>query len=366
MVVEFLAGNLEKHLPSLTKSLPAHSQVPILSNILLEANNQGFFMSSTDLEFGVKIKIPAKVEENGATTVPGRQFLDTLSMLSKDKVKLSLEKDLLLLTSANTNVSFQTISQEEYPTIIQEKGGKIHEFTKKEMEKTFSSLLFSVAVDDARPELTGILFSQKEEGLELASTDGFRLSFYKNNESLFEKDTKHIIPVRLIQEAMALKEKETVCMYIHEQTSQVVFESDETLLIGRLIKGDFPNYAKVIPQETRTSIILDREEFLQQVRLSSVFARESANIVYLTVKEGVLTIKAKSSGVGSQESTIAGVQEGEGGEIAFNAKFLIDLLKNCDTKEIALHMNSPVEPSLFTLPGKSEFLHVIMPVRVQE
>lgn len=367
MSVEFLAGNLEKYIPLLLKSLPSHSQVPVLSNILLSATKTGFFLSATDLEFGIRISIPAKIIEEGSVTVPGREFLDTISMLTKEKVVLREEKESLLLTSASAKISFQTIAQEEFPNIFQDRGAKVYEFKRPEMERIFPQLSFAVANDDTRPELTGILFAQQEDETHFVATDGFRLSVVSlKNSQILPAGKKIIFPVRIINEAMSLKEAKTVTLFIDEKTSQVIFETDDIILVGRLIRGDFPNYQKVVPQDSRNSIVVDRDELLSQVKLASVFARESANIVYLSIKEGTVIIKSKSSGVGEQESVIEGQQDGDGGEVAFNAKFLLDLLKNLSGKEVKIQTNSSVEPVLFTDPTNASFFHVIMPVRVQE
>ncbi len=367
MEVEFLAGNLEKYIPLLIKSLPSHSQVPVLSNILLSATKKGFTISATDLEFGIQISIPAKITEEGAVTVPGREFLDTISMMIKEKVSIKEEKELLLLKSPTTKISFQTIAQEEFPSIFQEKGDKVYDFEKKEMEDIFPQLSFAVANDDTRPELTGILFSQQEEETHFVATDGFRLSVVSlKNSKILPSGTKIVFFFFLINEAMSLKEAGKITLFIQEKSSQIIFETENIILIGRIIRGEFPNYQKVIPKETRGSMVVDRDELLSQVRLASVFARESANIIYLTIKDGSLVIKSKSSGVGEQESVIEGQQEGEGVEVAFNAKFLMDLLKNLDCKEVNIQTNSSVEPVLFTDPKNTSFLHVIMPVRVQE
>ena len=136
MRVGFLIENTEKFLPLISKIIPVHSQIPILSNVLLEATKQGFYISATNLEIGVRTKIPAKIEEEGATTVSGKQFIEALSSLPKDKSLLSSEKDSLKVKCRDDIITFQTIARDEFPNILEQKGEKVHSFLEKEIDIT--------------------------------------------------------------------------------------------------------------------------------------------------------------------------------------------------------------------------------------
>lgn len=365
MKIEFLIENIEKLLPLMSKIIPVHSQIPILSNILLEATKQGFYISTTNLEIGARIKVPAKIEEEGATTVPGKQFAEALSSLPKDKVFVSSEKDSLKVKCRNNIVTFQTIAKDEFPNILEHKGEKVHTFSEKEIKETFEKLALAASLDDSRPELTGILISQKDGAIDFVATDGFRLSLKKIKKGKILGDQESIIlPARLIIEAMTLPGETS--LYIYKKGNQVVLENEETLLIGRLINGEFPNYERVIPASFKTSIALDSQEFLQKLRLASIFARDAANIIKISVSDSKVKMIARSSGVGEGEAVIEGEQEGEDNEIAFNIKFLMDFLKNVTEKTITIELSSPIEPATFRIPEDPDFLHIIMPVRLQE
>ncbi len=367
MKAEFLVENIEKFLPTLSKILPIHSQIPVLSNLLLEATDKGLYIYSTNLEIGVKIKIPAKIGENGAVCVPGKQFIEAISSLPKDKVVISIEKDTLKLVCRQNSISFQTIAKEEFPSIFEQKGEKIKTFSEQELGNIFSKLTFAVSLDESRPELTGILFSQKKGHVDFVATDGFRLSFKRlKGYDIFKEEESMIFPSKLITEALLLKESKGITMYVYEKANQVLFETEDTILVGRLINGEFPNYERVIPASGKTKIIVDSEDFMQKLRLSSIFARESANIVNIKVEKGTIKIHARSSGVGEGEAVLEGKQEGEDNEIAFNVKFLLDLLKNLSNKNVTMQLSSAVEPALFRTEDDPDFLHIIMPVRVQE
>ena len=367
MKVEFLVENIESFLPLLSKTLPAHTQIPVLSNILLEAKGNGFFLYATDLELGVRVKIPAKIDEEGSITIPGKQFIEALSSLPKGKVELSLDKDLLTLSSQDNKITFNTIVKEEFPSLFEEKGVKIGEFSKNEVERIFSKVIFAVSLDEARPELTGVLLSQKHKGLDFVATDGFRLSLKKEEgKALLDDGETLILSSKLIQEVLFSKEEDNMTLYLQKKGNQVLFESKNILLVGRLINGEFPNYEKVIPSQNKTKITFETEEFLQKIRLSSIFARESANIVKLKIEDKRVKIFAKSSGLGEGEASLDVEQEGDDNEIAFNVKFLLDLLKNIESKRTTMEINSPLESAVFKTDEDKNFIHIIMPVRVQE
>lgn len=367
MRVGFLIENTESFLPTLIKILPVHSQIPVLSNVLLEAESDGFYISATNLEIGVRIKIPAKIENVGAITVPGKQFIEALASLPKDKVLISLEKESLVLKCRDNKVVFQTIAREEFPNLFEQKGEKIHAFSEQELKDIFLKLVFAVSLDESRPELTGILLSQKEDRIDFVATDGFRLSLKRfKNKKILEGGENLILPARLISEAMSIKTDKEITMYVYKKANQVLLEAEGVILVGRLINGEFPNYERVIPSESKTTVVADTEDFIQKIRLSSIFARDAANIVKIKIEDGKIKMYTRSSGVGEGEIELEGKQEGDDNEIAFNIKFLSDLLRNISGKTVSMELSSSVEPALFRTEEDRDFLHIIMPVRVQE
>jgi len=367
MKIEFLTENMERVLPLLVKIFPTHTQIPVLSNILLEATKEGFFMSATDLEMATRIKIPAKIEEEGSTTVSGKHFSDVMNSLSKGRVKLEKKEEKIVLSSKDGTITFQTIPAEEFPKVLENKGTHIHSFTQKDIQDIFANVVFVASTDESRPELTGIYIVQKDTTLDVVATDGYRMSLERiANKKVLENEKGIIVSAKLITELLSLKEEGTIEMSVFEEGNQVLFEAGSIILVGRLIHGTFPSYERVIPQETKTTITFQKEEFLHALRLSSVFARESANIVKLTIKEGKMLFFARSQGVGEGEIAIDVIQEGDDNDISFNVKYLTDLLRNIQDPTISLAFNSPTEAALFTLPKNKTFLHVIMPVRVQE
>ncbi len=366
MKATILLEHLKKHMSLLARVVPTQSQVPVLLNVLLEATGEGLFISATDLEMGVRIKIPAKIEQEGAVTVSGKHFTEVINSLTSARVTMELADNGLVMQSDEGKVILQTIPKEEFPRLIDEKGKQLYTFSPAEVQTIFSKLLFSVSADDSRPELTGIYLAQQDDYIDFVSTDGYRLSLKRlPAKNILPSDEGMIISARVIAEIMHIKD-EKITMYVYSESNQVLFETTDILLIGRLIAGNFPNYERVIPESSSTKITVDRDEFAKAIRLSSIFARESANIVRIQITDKTLNIFSRSSGVGEGEIKLAITQEGENNDISFNVKFLNDLLRSVDDKDIEMGLNSLTQPAVFRVPGDKEFLHVIMPVRVQE
>ncbi len=368
MKVNFLTENIQEKISLLGKTLPSHSPIPVLTSLLVEATKEGFFLSATDLEFGVTIQIPAKIEEEGGVLIPGKHFIEVINSLGKEKATLTQEKDQVLLETQTGTFKFQVMPKDEFPKMFEEKGEKIDEFTKEEFATIFSRLTFAVSTDSARPHLTGIYIVKKDKEVHFVATDGYRMTLVKTTREIDDEMLKEgiIVSVQLISEALSLKSAEKISLFVYRKGNQFILEADGVRLVGRLIEGVYPDYARVIPGSVGTTITVEVEEFLRVVRVVSVFARENANVVSVDIKSGTLTLSVPSTSIGEAESVLEGIQEGPDGAISFNIKYLSDLLRVSEGKKIKVGINSSFDPSLFTIPGEESFLHVIMPVKVQE
>lgn len=356
-----LPENVLPYTQLLGRVLPSHTQVPILANILIEAKEDGLYLTATDLELGVEIKIPAKIEEIGSITIPGKEFLETLNSLPKEKIELSLEKDLLTLVCRDIKVKFNTINAQEFPQLYKSKGTLMGEFLMEEFIETFSNLVFSVSQEQSRPQLNGVFVDGKDDGVNFVSTDGYRMSVRKTQSG--KGIEGQIVSVDLINEVMSLKSPDPVRMLSNKEESQLNLVVGNVMLVGRIIDGQFPDYAKVLPKDSKTVIEFDREEMLSAVKLTSVFAKEGNNIVSLAASDQSIKLSTQSHGLGKGEAMVDCKKEGDDAVIAFNIKYLMDFLKNIKDNRVVLKLNSSMEPALFETKG-GQFKHVIMPVQV--
>lgn len=362
MKATILSENITNYIPLLGKLLSSHSQLPILSNIFIEAGKEGLRIRATDLEMGGEILIPAKVDEEGSVTIPGKEFAETITTLPKDKIVMTTEKDMMILTCRGNKISFNTIPAQEFPQLFKEKGVVVVKFTRKEFENAFSYLSFSASSEETRPQLTGVYIDEKDGGVNFVSTDGYRMSV-KKYVSAKKVSGGLIVAVGLIDEVMTLKSGEDISLYINKEENQTIFEVGNVVLLGRMIEGQFPDYEKVIPSDARTVVRFEREELLRNVKLASVFARDSGNIINLEIIGESMRLTTRSQGVGEGEMLIDCVKTGEDNKISFNSKYLMDLLKTVSEETIELRLNSASEPAVFEVK-EQDFTHVIMPIQV--
>lgn len=371
MKVSVLSDVLQKKLPLVIKAVSPRGQLPVLMNVLLEAKAGKLQVSSTDLEIGVQIELPANVEEEGGTTVPAKTFTELFLSLPQEKVTLILKENTLEVKTSKTKSTFQTIPKEEFPTLYEEKGEEILRLNQSLWRKEFTKVIFCASPDTTRPALSGILIKQEEQQVLLVTTDGYRLSLKqlvsaKKDKSEHIDQKSYLIPARALREAIAVKETEgDVVISVSTKSNQVILEQNNTIIVSRLIDADFPSYQKIIPPNHTTQISFDREEMFNAIKICAIFARESANIVRLEIKKEKTIISANLPSVGENTTEIDTVLVGEEANIAFNARYLLDLFNTLPEKEMIFEMTGPLNPGMFRIKDDETFLHIIMPIRVQ-
>lgn len=374
MTFEVLQENLNHALLILSKVLANKAQLPLLSNILIRTLNGQLELTASNMETTIVTLVGAKIEEEGDFTVPGRMLLETVSGFSAEKITMSCEEGILLVSGGKFKAKINGVPASQYPDLfsgLKKTEGVVCNLDKKNFQKAVSQTIFVAATDESRPVLTGILFNFNDTSLILGATDGFRLSV--NTISLDKKmeANKFIIPVKALTEVNRLlsEYKETKFEVVfYSESGQVLFNLGDTKIYTRLISGNFPDYEKIIPTECSIKIVIARDELLKAVKLAAVFARESANIVKLKLEDKKLKISTNASQVGENESEVEVEIEKESGEeftVAFNFKYLLDLLSNTEGSEITAEFNGSLASGVFKLPSDPNFLHIIMPVRVQ-
>lgn len=367
MKVSFLSNNLSDKISFLNHAVSSRGQLPILSNFLLEAKKGSLFLSATDLEIGIQTSIPVNVEKEGKTTVPAKNFSDLISNLGSQKITLNLEGETLKLVGEKTKATFQTMSSEDFPTLYEEKGEEFVKIKKKEVETFLTRVVFASAIDSTRPALSGVLLDKDKDEVNFVATDGYRLSLQKNVfKTSQELKRPIVIPSRVLREMLSLKEEtEEISIFVSFKNNQVLFFQGDTTLVGRLIDSEYPEYNKIIPTEFAIKTQVDRQELLSAIKVCSVFARETANIIKLSVEKEKIIVSANSPSVGEDSVEVEAKTTGEENQIAFNAKYLLDVLSYLDKNDIVFEMNGPLNPGIFKIKEDNSFLHLIMPIRVE-
>jgi len=334
MKVTLLTNNLQKKLSFLNHGVSQKSQLPILLHILLETmDNNKLKICTTDLEIGIETYLSATIDEPGGITVPAKMFTELINSLPDDILTIQTTDSMLEVVSKKTKSTFPTANKEDFPSLYEHKGEKIAILDDARMHDDFGSVVFAASSDTTRPALSGILVRKEAEGFLLVATDGFRLSLkhYKLPESTTMEDTSFIIPARVFKELLAIKEENSaIAMYVSSGSNQILFEQGETILIGRLIEAEFPNFEKIIPSDFSVSVTFDREEMQKAVKICSIFARDAANIIKFAFHKDHIIVSSSVSAAGENTVKVDATLTGEENEIAFNARYLLISFQQCN------------------------------------
>jgi len=381
MKVSILQENLSKGLNIVSRFILPKAQLPILNNFLIKTEEGRLKLSATNLEIGINLWLGVKIENEGEICVPARNLTEYISLLPPQKINLETEKNLLKVSSESYEASFVGLSTSEFPLIpTLNKKPEIY-LKNKDFSSAISQVAFAAAQDEGRPVLNGVLFKIKKEKLILVATDGFRLSLkeisgLKNNKEI-DSSQDLIIPTRALIEVGKIigeiKSENDLGLTITPESNQIIFSTPEIEVISRLIEGKFPDFEKIIPQKTKTQITVETEGLLQAVRAASIFAREAANIIKFEInisggkqETAKLKISANNPQLGENKVTLEARGEGEGGKIAFNSRYLLDFLNSVKSDLVSFEMTTSLNPGVFKPVNDNSYLHIIMPIRIQE
>ena len=378
MKLEVLQENLNHALSLISRVLPSKPSVPVLTNILLSARDGKLTLTASNLETSLVTSVGAKITTDGDFTVPGKTFSEIVSSLPPQKSLMALDGGVLTLKSTGFSARINGIPASEYPplAVSPNEPAVRFEIDTAELLSGVEKTVFASAQDESRANLTGVLFRFTGKTLVLAATDGFRLSvvhFKKTISAPDAPDLSLIIPagsltelVRILSGA-SLQKLTAVKIIVYHQTNQIVFSLGETTIFSRLITGNFPDYEKIIPSSSSHKLSVSTEELSQAIRLASIFARDSANIVKLRLAASKMAISANSPQVGENETEISFHPDGSVSdmEIAFNYRYLQEYLATVSGGEVVVGFSGSTAPGVFRLPTDSGYLHIIMPVRVQ-
>jgi DNA polymerase-3 subunit beta len=372
MRLSLLQENLNTALSNVSRFVSTKSQLPILNNILLSTDSGRLKLSATNLELSINYWIGAKIEQEGSIALPSKEITEFVSYLPAGKLDLSLnDNNLLTLSSSKSHSNFTTITPTDFPIFPTLDPNNSFDLDLSVLSQAITQIAFAAATDDTRPALTAILCQFTSENLTLVATDGFRLSFksIKLNNSINLKTDKlsFLIPAKsLIEVTKLAKNTKTIKMGLTSDGHQVAFVLDDVELVSRLIEGDYPDYQRLIPESYSTKIFINRDEFFQAVKIASVFAKESANVVKMNIKSNQIELTTNAPQVGQNQVSVESKTEGDTLEIAFNYKFLTDFLNICKSQEILIELNEALTPGFFHDQSDPQFTHIIMPVRLQD
>lgn len=379
MRVSCLQENLARGLGIAGRAVSSRMSLPILSNILIATDGGRLRLSATNLEIAITCWVGAKVEEEGAIAVPARTFSDFVSTLPPAPLELAVDASTqtLHLQSGRTKANLKGNSPEDFPARVQPAGEQAIELDAVSLRDMISQVAFAAAPDMERPILAGVLAEFDGNTLSLVAADGFRLSMRRQD---LKRDMgghqQIIIPARALSEVarVAAEGQDPIQLVVLKDRSQVFFHIDDVELVSQLVEGLFPDYKQIIPRSYLTRTIVNTKELQAAARRTSVIARGANNIIRLQIsaeeagQPSHLTVSAIAAELGDNVVDVDAMVEGESMRVAFNARYLLDLLDVIKTENVLIETSSPSSPGVFRPvgPEAEDFTHIIMPMYVAD
>jgi DNA polymerase-3 subunit beta len=376
MKVTVLQENLARGLSIVSRAVSPRTTLPVLSNILIATDEGRLRLSATNLELGITCWIPARIDENGSTTVPSRTLSDLVNTLPGDQVQLTLDVKTqnLHVKSGSSNNDIKCIDAQEFPPLPTPEMKDAIQLNVADFKEMIHQVAFAASTDEARPVLMGVLMNVEKDNVTMAAADGFRLSVRK--AQLAQKVSNPlniIIPARALNELarVASDPEEPIYMVVPKNRGQVLFRVKDVEIVSQLIDGTFPDYHQIIPRNYKSRTLVSTAALLKACKQAEIFAREGSNVARLDIKESKgdmqpseVEISATSEETGKNETIVEATVDGGSVLIAFNVKFLREALEVIKTPNVALETSAANAPGVIKPVGDDNFLHVIMPMHL--
>lgn len=378
MKLSCLQADLNRGLSIVGRAVATRTTLPITNNVLLTTDQSRLKLVATNLEMAISYwtRDKVEVEEEGTVTVPARLLTEFVNSLPNDRIDINLpaKSKTLGLKCARFEARISGIDAKDFPPIPKVDDGITTRVEVEAFRQAISRVAFAAATEESRPVLTGVDAQFDKDLLTLAAADGFRLAVYKLHLAApVATKTEVIIPARTLAELNRLigDDDEAVDITVNAAKGQILFRLKDIELVSQLIQGSFPQYSQLIPASFTSRVVVDVAEFLRATKTAAIFARDGSGIVRLLVTPGEgktaakLSISARSEEIGDDVGEIDAAVEGTEAKIAFNGKYLTDVLSVLRESQVALETTSPSSPGVLRPVGVDNYVHVVMPMFVQ-
>ena len=376
MQLSCLQENLSRGLSVVQRAVATRTTLPITQNVLLSTDNSRLKLAATNLEIAISTWIGAQVEEEGSITIPARLLTEFVNSLPVERIDIAMNPQPLGLDleCARFEAHINGRDADDFPPIPTVESGVIGKISSSVLKDAITHVAFAAATEESRPVLTGIKVDLKGDSFTFVAADGFRLAVYEGKlAEAVSEDVSFIMPARAFQEVNRLigTDDTTIEFTVTPSKSQALFRLDNVELVSQLIQGTFPNYSQLIPEGHDTRAVVDQTAFLSATRTASIFARDGSGIVRLNVlpaengSGGKLSISSRAEELGDNQGEIDASVEGDESKIAFNSKYLSEVLDVLGSGEIALETTTSSSPGVIRPLSKEGYIHVVMPMFVQ-
>lgn len=355
---------LLKSIQSVQTAINAKSSLPILSNILIEANDDNLVLTTTDLDIGIISTIPVKPSVAGAITVPAKKFSDIIKELPDgEMISVSVKKNnLVTIDCEKSSFKIMGLPKEDFPQLPEFKDKDTISLQQKKLKKMLRLTDFAISHDETRYVLNGILFVIKPSHIRMVATDGRRLAMMEDKMQLPKTlERKLIVPTKTIGELeRTLGDDGDVKIFFSD--NQIFFDAGSTRIVSRLIEGEFPNYEQVIPKEPKEKVAVSREKLLSAIRRVALFTNPESMAVKVDVARDRVVLSKSAPYLGEARVELDADYKGKEMSVGFNPNYLMDLLKNMDQETVTLELVDPDKPGVIRIG--SEYVYVVLPMQI--
>ena len=363
-----------KYLNIMSRVVSNKPGLPFLNNVYFEATKGKLVMKTTDLELSISTWIGADVENDGKITLPAKQLSEFVNSVPQEKIDVTVERQNFNISTSNNSASFNTMPPDDFPNIpsVEKKEEPFLQINSTDFLLAVNRVAFAAATDDIKPVLTGVKIEIKDNGTaSFVATDGLRLS---KQDITIEKGIKNkdfLVPVRALLELSYIVNEvgeeagSMVSLFLIEDKNQVMFRVGDIDIISRLIDGEFPEYEQIIPTGYKTKCNVDRDEFLNSLKIVNIIARSvlgNKMVLQIQSKENRISLSAVQSDLGKNESNFECKVEGDNLKIAFSSKLLSDILNHIDSEKILFECSEAIRPGVFKIDDDNNFIHLVMPM----
>ena len=374
MKVSCSQEDLSKGLAVVGRAVATRAVLPITNNVLIATEGSRLRLSATNLEIAISCWIPGTIEKEGTVTIPARLVTDFVNSLPSGRIDMALSprSRSLELRCARHEAHISGLDPADFPAIPKIADGMNVKVKPGDLRLAINQVGFAAASEESRPVLTGVHAEFEGEQLTLAAADGFRLAVRKVSlAKVVDTKIAIIIPARSLAELNRLisEQEEPLELTVNSQKSQVMFRLRNVEMVSQLIQGTFPNYSQLIPKSYNTRAVIKLAEFLRATKSASIFARDGSGIVRLQIMprdgKGKIAISARAEEIGDNLGEVDATVQGEEAKIAFNSKYLMDVLGVIAKEEVALETTTSSSPGVIRPVGDESYIHVVMPMFVQ-
>ncbi len=375
-------SNLSTNLSLVSRAVSSRPSHPILANVLVTADvaTQRVTLAGFDLSLGIQTSFGAQVETGGTLTIPAKLLGDIVSRLPEGELSIDAGEEsepgeaiAVTLKYASGQYQIRGIGAEEFPELPVIEEGDAAQLSAEAMIEGLRSTLFSSSGDETKQVLTGVHLSTQDGGLEFAATDGHRLAVVKTIAQAENEDSELpkiavTVPSKALQEVIKMLDRGTTAgVSVKFDPGQIVFEWADQRLTSRLLEAQYPNYNQLIPRQFAHQVTIDRRALLSSLERISVIADQRNNIVKMGIdaESQSVELSVDAQDVGSGKDTVAAQVTGEGLEVAFNVKYLIEGLKVMSTAEVQIQLNTATSPAIVSPLGSLKMTYLVMPVQVR-